>query len=171
MLNAGRWMFSPPFSMPSAPTSFYKRSNFVTHLPTEYRYSPTHFWIAPVDGLGARWRVGFTKFATRMLGEIVDFQLEKQPGQPVRPGEIVGSIEGFKAISDVYCIAEGTFVEGNALLRQDIELVSRDPYGDGWLYAVDGIYDAKCGDVESYRRLLDTTIDRILEKQKAEDSP
>ncbi len=74
-------------------------------------------------------------------------------------------------ISDIYCIAEGTFVEGNAALRENIELVSSDPYGEGWLYAVDGIHDSKCGDVESYRRLLDTTIDRILEKQKAEESP
>ncbi len=157
--------------MPPAPTFFYKRSNFVTHLPSTYLYSPTHFWIAPEREVSGRWRIGFTKFATRMLGEIVDFQLEKQPGQPVRPGEIVGAIEGFKAISDIYCIAEGIFVEGNAALRQNIELVSSDPYGQGWLYAVDGIHDAKCGDLESYRRLLDTTIDRILEKQSSQEHP
>ena len=150
-----------------APTVFYKRSNFVTHLPADYLYSPSHFWIARVEG--DRWRIGFTKFATRMLGEIVDFQLEKREGDPVRAGEIVGSIEGFKAISDIYCIAEGTFAGGNPALREDIELVSKDPYGAGWLYMVAGAPDPKCGDVESYRRLLDTTIDRILEKQKAEE--
>jgi glycine cleavage system H protein len=153
-------------------TTLYKRSNFATHLPVDYLYSPSHFWIARVEGSADRWRIGFTKFATRMLGEVVDFQLEKKPGDPVRSGEIVGSIEGFKAISDIYCVAEGTFVEGNAALRDDIELVSRDPYGAGWLYAVDGMHDPRCGDVESYRRLLDSTIDRILEKQKSEgDAP
>ncbi len=151
-------------------TVFYKRSNFVTHLPEENLYSPSHFWLARIEG--DRWRVGFTKFATRMLGEIVDFQVEKKPGDAVRSGEIIGSIEGFKAISDLYCVADGAFVEGNAALASDIELVGKEPYRAGWLYVVEGQPDAKCGDLESYRRLLDITIDRILEKQHAaEDLP
>ncbi len=77
-------------------TVFYKRATFVTHLPAAYLYSPSHFWIAKVsDG---EWRVGFTKFATRMLGEIVDHQFEKRAGDPIASGEIIGSVEGFKAI-------------------------------------------------------------------------
>lgn len=150
-------------------TVFYKRSNFATHLPADYLYSPSHFWIAS-DGEN-RWRVGFTKFATRMLGEIVEVQWEKTPGDPVRFGEIIGSIEGFKAISDIYCVAEGRFAGGNPALRENIELVGKDPYQQGWLYAVEGIYDPKCVDVETYRALLDATIDRLLAKQKADESP
>ena len=73
-------------------TSFYKRSNFVTHLPVDCLYSPSHFWLARLDG--DRWRVGFTKFATRMLGEIVEVQWEKADGAPVLSGEIIGSVEG-----------------------------------------------------------------------------
>ena len=88
-------------------TSFYKRSNFVTHLPVDCRYSPSHFWLADMgDG---RLRVGFTKFATRMLGEIVEVRFEKKPGDALASGDIVGSIEGFKAISDLYCCADGEF--------------------------------------------------------------
>ena len=56
-------------------TSFYKRSNFVTHLPVDCLYSPSHFWLREIEP--GRWRVGFTKFATRMLGEIVEVQWEK----------------------------------------------------------------------------------------------
>ena len=149
-------------------TSFYKRSNFVTHLPLECLYSPSHFWLARIGG---GWRVGFTKFATRMLGEIVDLQFEKQPGEAVASGEIIGAIEGFKAISDIYCVAEGRFRGGNAALAEDIERVGKDPYGAGWLYEIDGTPDAKCVDLESYRRLLDTTIDRILEKQQHDEQP
>ncbi len=158
-----------PMNSEPRPTEFYKRSNFVTHLPADYLYSPTHFWIARLDE--GRWRVGFTKFATRMLGEIVDHQFEKQSGQPVASGEIIGSIEGFKAISDIYCIADGTFAESNPALARDIELIGKDPYGAGWLYVIDGKPDSRCGDVSTYRALLDSTIDRILEKQKAEDEP
>ena len=160
------------FSLMSAPsTEFYKRSNFVTHLPVDYLYSPTHFWIARVADTPGRWRVGFTKFATRMLGEIVDQQWEKAVGEQIAVGDIIGSIEGFKAISDIYSIASGTFAGGNPALAEDIESIGDDPYGKGWLYLVDGEPDPKCTDLAGYRRLLDSTIDRILEKQQSEESP
>ena len=148
-------------------TSFYKRSNFVTHLPVDCRYSPSHLWLREIEP--TRWRIGFTKFATRMLGEIVEVQWEKISGTAVQSGEIIGSIEGFKAISDIYCPAEGTFAGGNPALAADIELVSRDPYESGWLCEIRGAPDSKCLDVHGYRALLDATIDRILEKQQAAD--
>jgi glycine cleavage system H protein len=149
-------------------TLFYKRATFVTHLPEEYLYSPSHFWLGRVEeGL---WRIGFTKFATRMLGDIVDHQWEKQAGEPVRAGEIIGSVEGFKALSDLYCAAGGLFRGGNPALAEKIDLISSDPYGAGWLYMVEGTPDTQCGDVSSYRELLDGTIDRLLAKQQAEES-
>ena len=151
-----------------AATSFYKRSNFVTHLPVDCLYSPSHFWLARIEG--ARWRVGFTKFATRMLGEIVEVQWEKAEGDAAASGGIIGSIEGFKAISDIYCVADGVFAGGNPGLREGIEKVGDDPYGAGWLYEIEGTPDAKCVELEKYRALLDTTIDRILEKQSHEET-
>ena len=152
--------------MPKPSTSFYKRSNFVTHLPVDCLYSPSHFWLARLNG--DRWRIGFTKFATRMLGEIVEVQWEKADGAPVLSGQIIGSIEGFKAISDLYCVGDGRFAGCNPAVRDDAELVGKDPYGAGWLYMIDGKPDAKCVDLAGYRALLDTTIDRILEKQSSE---
>ena len=147
-------------------TSFYKRSTFVTHLPVECLYSPSHFWLARIEG--DRWRVGFTKFATRMLGEIVEVQWDKAADDAVASGAIIGSIEGFKAISDIYCVADGSFAGGNPGLVANIEKVGEDPYGAGWLYEFEGTPDAKCVTLEKYRELLDATIDHILEKQSAE---
>jgi glycine cleavage system H protein len=112
-----------------------------------------------------RWRIGFTKFATRMLGEIVDHQWEKAAGDSVNSGEILGSVEGFKAISDLYCVGIGTFLEGNPALREDAGFINKDPYDKGWLYLIEGEPDSKCIGLEEYRMLLDSTIDRILEKQ------
>jgi glycine cleavage system H protein len=152
----------------SVPTSFYKRSNFVTHLPVDCVYSPSHFWIAQITP--GRRRVGFTKFATRMLGEIVEVRFEKKPGAALVSGEILGSIEGFKAISDLYSCAEGTFAAANPALASNVSLVSDEPYGAGWLYEVDGQADFRCMPIEAYRLLLDSTIDRILEKQAADES-
>ncbi|MCW5557725.1 MAG: glycine cleavage system protein H [Verrucomicrobiae bacterium] len=147
----------------------YKRSHFVTQLPVNCRYSPSHFWLrAGPDGV---WRVGFTRFATRMLGDIVDHAIEKAPMTPVTPGQVVGWIEGFKAISDLFCVLDGTFLGGNPELAGNVSIVGEDNYGRGWLYEVKGEPDPQCVDVHAYRDLLDRTIDRMLEKQRAEAEP
>jgi len=149
-------------------TLHYKRSHFVTQLPVDYLYSPSHFWVASqaVD----LWRVGLTKFATRMLGDMVDCGFELKAGSPVASGQIIGWVEGFKAISDVYCVLEGNFSEANPVLKERITLINKDPYGGGWLYEVSGKPDAKCVDVQTYKAMLDQTIDRILEKQKGDQA-
>ena len=146
----------------------YKRSHFATQLPLDYLYTSSHAWIAP-DGPNV-WRVGITKFATRMLGEMVDHGFEKEPGAKVTVGEIVGWVEGFKAISDLFCVVSGEFRGGNSVLRENVKLISKDPYGAGWLYCVHGMPDPNCLKVETYRDLLDKTIDRMLEKQKAQQA-
>lgn len=148
-------------------TLAYKRSRFSTQLPVDYLYSPTHYWMGrQADGT---WRVGMTRFATRMLGEMVDHGFEIKPGSAVAVGEIIGWVEGFKAISDVFCVAEGKFLGGNPALAEKVGLLGRDGYALGWLYAVTGEPDARCVDVQAYREILDRTIDKILEKEAEEE--
>ena len=150
-------------------TLFYKRSHFVTHLPVQALFTPSHAWLSR-DGNGP-WRVGLTRFATRMLGDLVDHGFDAAPGAPIVPGQILGWVEGFKAISDLYCVVQGTFGGGNPALREQLELLSKDPFGKGWLYMADGEPDPGALDVHAYAALLDKTIDRILEKQSGEESP
>ena len=149
-------------------TLHYKRSHFATQLPVDYLYAPSHAWIAPHGDGG--WRVGLTKFATRMLGEMVDHGFETEPGAAVACGQILGWVEGFKAISDLFCVAEGKFLGSNPALKERIALLSKSPYDAGWLYEIDGTPDAKCVDVHAYRALLDKSIDRILAQQKGDES-
>lgn len=147
----------------AAPTIFYKRSTFVTHLPAGALFSPSHYWLLEEEE--NIWRIGFTKFATRMLGDLVDHQFEKVAGAPMESGEIVGSVEGFKAISDLYSPVSGVFIEGNPVLKEDPEMIGTDPYGKGWLFRASGAPDARCTSVDGYKTLLDATIDRMLEKE------
>ncbi len=150
----------------SGKTIFYKRSHFATHLPADAVFSPSHSWARRVSG--NVWRIGLTKFATRMLGEMVDHKFEAAAGAVVEAGQIIGWVEGFKAISDVYAIAAGAFVRSNPRLGEEIALVSSQPYGAGWLYEICGEPDGRCLDVAAYSGVLDATIDKMLEKQKAE---
>lgn len=148
----------------------YQRATFVTHLPVTSLYAPSHCWLA--RHASGRWRTGFTKFALRMLGEVVEVQFDHAVGAPVEPGDILGSIEGFKAVSDLFCVGRGRFAGGNPQLLEDPEVLSREPYAAGWLYEFDGEPDSRCLDVAGYQALLDATIDRILAKQKeADDQP
>ena len=149
-------------------TILYKRATFVTQLPVTHLYAPSHCWLARTDD--GRWRVGFTKFALRMLGELVDVQFDRPAGATVQPGDILGSIEGFKAVSDLFCVGKGSFVGGNPALRSDLEALARDPYAAGWLYEFTGEPDPRCLDVNAYQDLLNATIDRILAKQKADET-
>ena len=143
---------------------FYKRATFVTHLPVVFRYSPTHAWAQQLSP--NHWRVGMTKFATRMLGEMVDQGFDVQSSNALRHGQIIGWLEGFKAISDLYSIIQGNFLRANPSLKESIQSISKSPYQKGWLYEAEGLPDPRTMDVDQYTSLLDTTIDKILEQQQ-----
>jgi glycine cleavage system H protein len=143
----------------------YKRARFSTPLPVDFLYSPSHYWIARhEDDL---WRVGLTKFAGRMLGEMVEYGFETQLDAPVSSGQILGWVEGFKAVSDVFCIATGKFAGTNPALEEKIDLITTDPYREGWIYAVRGQPDSTCIGVQGYCDILDKTIDRLIATQKS----
>lgn len=153
----------------SSPTLFFKRSHFATHLPAEALYSPSHYWLRrESDGV---WRIGFSKFAVRMLGDLVDQGFDVPEGAAIQPGKILGWIEGFKAISDLYGVIEGTFLGGNPALKGQLAQINDDPYGAGWLYRARGEPDSNCMSATAYMNLLNATIDRMLAQQKDVESP
>ncbi|MGA1617302.1 MAG: glycine cleavage system protein H [Pirellulales bacterium] len=149
----------------------FRHAHFSARFPVGYRYAASHFWLHPADaGPGSgpadpaqpgRWRVGFTKFATRMLGELVEMQLTITPGSPVAAGDPLGSVEGFKAVSDLFCVADGMFLGTNPALTSEACLTHSSPYSDGWLYEVDGLPQASSLDVHQYVAMLEQTIDRL----------
>src|SRR5437764_13668651 len=102
----------------------YKRSRFATQLPADYLYSPSHAWLSLEEN--GFWRMGITKFATRMLGEMVDLGWEVDPGASISPGQVIGWLEGFKAISDVFCVMEGNFRGDNTVLKEKVTLIKQD---------------------------------------------
>ena len=93
---------------------------------------------------------------------------EIKPETQIQPGQILGWVEGFKAISDVYSFSEGQFVGTNPALQQNITLINKKPYREGWIYEVKGQLDNKCIDAEGYAAILNQTIDKMLEQQQAE---
>jgi glycine cleavage system H protein len=145
---------------PRPPTVYYRRSRFTTHLPADRRYSPAHFWL--LEESAGLWRVGFTKFATRMLGDLVEFEFTVAPGTNVEVGDAIGSIEGLKAVTSLFAVGSGRFLGEGPSLRRDVTLAESDPYGDGWLYRLQGAPAADVVDVHGYVAILDATVDKML---------
>lgn len=140
---------------------YYKRSRFSTRLQADRLYAASHFWLQQQPS--GRWRIGLTKFAARMLGDIVDLGFEVEPGGAVQLGEAIGWLEGFKARTDLYAAASGHFAGGNPLFEESLDALDSDRYGAGWLYEVEGAPDPGAMAAEGYAALLDVTIDRMKE--------
>lgn len=141
-------------------TRYYKRSRFVTHLPTDRVYTSSHYWLL-ADSAGI-WRVGLTRFATRMLGDIVEVGFNVAMDEAITLGQGIGFLEGFKAVSELYSVVDGGFAGMNPALDRDITLLENDPYGEGWLFGATGTPDPQHNDAEGYAAILDTTIDAML---------
>ncbi len=96
--------------------------------PTDRRYSKDHEWLQVEDGKG---RLGITDFAQNELGDIVYVELP-EVGKRVARGDVIGTIESVKAVSEIYAPVAGEVVEANAALDASPEKVNGEPFGDGW---------------------------------------
>jgi glycine cleavage system H protein len=146
----------------------FKHARFSARFPRDFLYSRSHYWMAPVAGGSSLWHVGFTKFATRMLGELVEANFQIEVGAPIEPGQEIGAVEGFKAASAVYSVMTGTFAGMNPVLAEDACVVKSDPYDTGWLYAVNGTPETESLAAEQYIALLEETIARMAAAEHAD---
>jgi len=142
----------------------YKRSRFSTYLPTDRIYSASHFWL--LNEKNDLWKVGFTKFATRMLGEVVECNFEVNSKDEVSVGQVIGNLEAFKAITDLYCVISGVYEGCNPEIELDASIISAHPYDKGWLYQVNGQPDEQSMDVYDYIEFLNETIDRLQAQEQ-----
>jgi glycine cleavage system H protein len=153
----------------------FRHAHFTARFPVDCRYSPAHCWMRPLsdsaDAGNGIWRVGFTKFATRMLGELVEMTLTVGPGAAIRPGDRIGTVEGFKAVSDLFSVIDGTFHGPNPAVATEACLTHSDPYGAGWLYEASGLPEPGHLDVHGYIALLTETIDRLQASRYSDHVP
>jgi len=99
------------------------------NFPENLRYTKDHEWIK-IEGDEAT--VGITDFAQRELGDIVYVEIESV-GKDLKAGEIFGTVEAVKTVSDLYLPLSGSVSEVNPNLNSNPEAVNSDPYGEGWM--------------------------------------
>jgi len=97
--------------------------------PANLKYTKEHEWIR-VEGDTAY--VGITDYAQSELGEIVFVEVETI-GETLSTGEVFGTVEAVKTVSELFLPVDGEVLEFNAALEDKPELVNEDPYGEGWM--------------------------------------
>lgn len=102
------------------------------NTPENLKYTREHEWIR-VEGDVAY--VGITDYAQSELGEIVFVDVDTV-GDTVAQGEVFGSVEAVKTVSDLNMPTTGEVLEFNENLNDHPELVNNDPYGEGWMVKV-----------------------------------
>lgn len=99
------------------------------NVPSNLKYTKEHEWVR-VEGTTAF--VGITDYAQSELGEIVFVEVETV-GETLTEGEVFGTVEAVKTVSDLYLPISGTILEFNNELEDAPELVNEDAFGKGWM--------------------------------------
>ena len=104
-------------------------------FPDTLRYTKEHEWIRLEDD-GATVTIGITAFAQSELGDIIFVEVETV-GESLAKGDVFGTVEAVKAVSDLFMPISGTVLALNEDLEDNPELVNADPYGKGWMIKVE----------------------------------
>ena len=121
------------------------------NFPENLKYTKDHEWIRIENGEAT---VGITDFAQKELGDIVFVEIETE-GETLDEGEVFGTVEAVKTVSDLFMPVAGEVVEINDALESNPEVVNADPYGQGWMVKIK--LDSDSSDllsVEEYKNLI-----------------
>lgn len=122
------------------------------NIDANLKYTSDHEWVKLEGDLAT---IGITDFAQSELGDIVYLEIETE-GEELEKGEVFGSVEAVKTVSDLFMPVTGKVLEVNSKLEDSPEIVNDDPYGEGWLIKikvadpsdVNALMDAKAYEAE-----------------------
>jgi glycine cleavage system H protein len=123
------------------------------NVPDDLLYTESHEWIKRE---GDKIRIGITDHAQAELTDVVFVELPKIDRQ-VNAKEAIAVVESVKAASDIYAPVKGTVVEANKALESDPGLINREPFGQGWIFAlkIDNADDLKnLKDAAAYKKQI-----------------
>jgi glycine cleavage system H protein len=99
--------------------------------PSDLKYTKDHEWVRISGGQA---QVGITDYAQKQLGDVVYVELPER-GRTFKKGDVFGTIESVKAVSELYCPVSGEVTDVNEALTGKPESVNTDPHG-AWMIAV-----------------------------------
>ena len=103
------------------------------NFPEDLKYTKDHEWIKQEGNVAV---IGITDFAQSELGDIVYVDINTE-GQSLNAGDVFGTVEAVKTVSDLFMPVSGKIVSLNKGLEKNPESVNKDPYGNGWMVRVE----------------------------------
>lgn len=104
--------------------------------PEDLKFAPSHEWVHVSENGGSKIAtIGISSVAVEALTDLVYMDLPSV-GDHVSAGNSFGEVESVKATSDLYSPVDGEIVEVNANLPDNLDRLSTDPYGAGWIIKV-----------------------------------
>jgi len=98
-------------------------------IPNELLYTETHEWVKQEDN---QITIGITDYAQSQLKDVVYVELP-EIGSIYKKGDPIGSVESVKTVSDIFSPVSGRVRETNIALKDQPDLINKDPYGKGWI--------------------------------------
>jgi glycine cleavage system H protein len=123
------------------------------NFPDNLRYTKDHEWVLLK---GDTATVGITDFAQQELGDVVFIEVETV-GKTLQAGEVFGTVEAVKTVSDLFLPVSGTITEFNENLVGKPESANQDPYGEGWIIKIkvsDGAESAALLSAADYEKMV-----------------
>lgn len=123
------------------------------NIPEDLKYTKDHEWVK-IDGDVAT--VGVTDFAQKELGDIVFIEVDGLD-EDLNVGDVFGTVEAVKTVSDLFMPIKGNVFEMNESLEDTPETVNQDPYGAGWMIKIKLTDDANHSELisaEEYKELI-----------------
>ena len=102
------------------------------NIPADLKYTKDHEWIKFNGDLAT---IGVTDFAQKELGDIVFVEVDTE-GETLSAGDVFGTVEAVKTVSDLFMPLAGTVESFNQDLEDNPEVVNQDPYGEGWMVKI-----------------------------------
>jgi len=100
--------------------------------PSDYRYTKEHEWIKVSGSTGT---IGITDYAQHELGDVVFVELPAV-GAKIKAGQVFGTVESVKAVSEIFAPVSGEVTEANTALSDTPETLNTDPHGAAWLIKI-----------------------------------
>jgi glycine cleavage system H protein len=109
------------------------------------KYTKTHEWVAVDSDIAT---IGISDFAVHLLSDLVYADLPPV-GKKITQGQPFGEVESVKAVSDLYAPVTGEIVARNDKLPDNLDLLTKSPFGEGWMVKV------RISDAGELSKLLD----------------
>jgi glycine cleavage system H protein len=123
------------------------------NIPADLQYTKDHEWVK-IEGNVAT--IGVTDFAQSELGDIVFVEVDTE-GEALSAGDVFGTVEAVKTVSDLFMPVAGTIETINEGLEDNPEVVNQDPYGEGWMVKIkleDGYNTDELLSADDYKQVI-----------------